>query len=184
MTSNLVSQHASAEKKPPNLITMPAWRQVICSNPPWNCFCPPSPKTSLLLFPCSKSVFLVVYNEYCSVLTLFLISSGVLIFYSSGADRPLLLATIFTTPLYNSRKLFKRCLKYFTLRWISQVFSQTKAHSQLRMQPSNLSMFTHQLHTHTKKTHCLLRLSNKPKWQNAANKALTIPKRKGTLGIR
>lgn len=140
------------QNKTPNLITMPAWRQVICSNPPWNCFCPPSPKTSLLLFPCSKSVFLVVCNKCCSVLALFLISSGVLIFYSSADDRLLLLATIFSTPFYHSRKLFKRCLKYFTLRWNSQVFSQTKAHSQLCMQPSNTSMFTHQLYTHTKKT--------------------------------
>lgn len=130
---------------------MPAWRQVICSNPLWNCLCPPSPKTSLLLFPCSKSVFLVLYNKCCSVLALFLISFGVLIFYSSAADRPLLLATISSTLFYHSRKLFKRCFKYFTSRWISQVFSQTKAPSEICMQPSNTSIFAHQLYTHTKR---------------------------------
>lgn len=103
-------------KKPPSLITIPAWRQVICSSSPWNCFGPPSPKTSLLLFPCSKLVFLVVYNKCCSILALFLISSGVLIFYSSAAGRPLLLATTLSTPFYHSRKLFKRCLKYLDLK--------------------------------------------------------------------
>lgn len=137
------------QKKTPNLITMPARRQVICSNPLWNSFCPPSPKTSLLLFPCSKSVFLVVYNKCCRVLAHFLISSGVLIFYSSAADRPLLLAMIFSTPFYHSRKLFKRCFKYLNLRWISKYFLKSRRTLNC-MQPSN-TMFIHQPYTHTQR---------------------------------
>lgn len=142
------------QKNTPNQITMPAWRQVICSNPPWNYFCPPSPKSSLLLFPCSKSVFLVC-NKGCSNLALFLPSSDVLIFYSSAADSPLLLATIFWTAFHHSRKLSKRCLKYLTLGWFSQVFSQTKARSQLHAAQQQEDV--HTLHSH--------KLSNKPKWQ-------------------
>lgn len=74
-------------------------------------------------------------------------------------------------------------LEVLELKVDLQVFSQIKAHSQLHaaQQPKYVHIST--LHSHTE-THCLLRLSNKSKWQNAANKAHTISKSEGALGMR
>lgn len=73
-------------------------------------------------------------------------------------------------------------LQVLELKVDLQVFSQIKAHSQLHAAQQHNNVHTSTLHSHTE-TYCLLRLSNTSKWQNAANKAHSIPKSKGALGI-